>query len=95
MGAITLTVEGTTVGTVATGGGIQIVKSVSEQDSARLLTAFARVYGSKLGSNPTYQQIIDAWWEGVVAESVAKVLQVEKQLAAEQASASVQPISVA
>jgi hypothetical protein len=94
MGAITLTVEGTTVGTVATGGGVHIVKSVSEQDSARLLTAFARLYGSKLGPSPTYSQIIDAWWEGVVAESVAKVLQVEKQIAAEQAANAVTPIAV-
>jgi hypothetical protein len=37
MGTTTLTVEGTTVGTVAEGKGVVIRRSVSEQDSARII----------------------------------------------------------
>lgn len=100
MGKIILTVEGTTVGTVAGGGGVVIEKSVSEQDSARLIAAYARSYAGRWtnedGSlrNPTIREVLEAWFEGVVAGSIAHVLSVEKEVAAEQARETVTAINV-
>lgn len=101
MGKITLTVEGTTVGEVAKGGGVTIEKSVSETDSARLISAYASTYAglwtdaNGAPRDPTIAEVLVAWWEGVVAGSVAHVLSVEKEQAAMSARESVQPISVA
>lgn len=100
MGKITLTVEGTTVGEVAKGGGVVIEKSVSETDSARLTAAYASTYAGRWTDengatrSPTIAEVLAAWWEGVVAGSVAHVLSVEKEQAAIAAREAVQPISV-
>ncbi len=100
MGKITLTVEGTTVGTVANGGGIILAKEVSEQDSGRLIQAYARAYASKwLDANnnpraPSIQEVLQAWWDGVVAGSVANVRSIEMEVAAENAKADVAEINV-
>lgn len=100
MGSITLLVEGTTVGTKAAGGGVEIVKTVSEQDSARLIQAYARSYADRWKNedgtprNPTIQEVLQAWFDGVVAGSVAHVLSVEKDVAAETARNNVTSISV-
>ena len=109
MGKIILTVEGTTVGTVAEGRGIVLEKAVSEQDSGRLIQAYARSYASSFvtettdpetGSvtrtprQPSITDVLQAWFDGIVAGSIAHVVSVEKQVAAETASNSVQPISV-
>lgn len=101
MGSITLTVEGTTVGTVAEGGGIQIVKTVSEQDSARLMAAYAKIYAGRWTDEngdprqPTYEEIVAAWWEGIVAGSVAAVKAQEQTDAAQAARDGVTDIAVA
>jgi hypothetical protein len=101
MGKIILTVEGTTVGTVAQGGGVVIERTVSEQDSGRLVQAFAKVYGAKWVNEdgtpraPSIAEVLGAWFEGVVAESTAKVLEVERAEAARIAAEQVAPISVA
>lgn len=100
MGSITLLVEGTTVGTKAGGGGVEIVKTVSEQDSGRLIQAYAISYAGKWknqdGTNraPTIREVLEAWFEGVVAGSVAHVLSVEKDVAAKSAANAVSQISV-
>ena len=100
MGSITLLVEGTTVGTKAGGGGVEIVKQVSEQDSGRLIQAYAVSYAGKWkdedGNNraPTINEVLEAWFDGVVAGSTAHVLSVEKEQAARTAAAAVAPISV-
>lgn len=94
MGKIILTVEGTTVGTVAQGGGVVIEKVVSEQDSARLVAAYARTYGITLNGAASIQQVLQAWFDGVVNGSIAHVLSVEKEVAAEQAREAVTPITV-
>jgi hypothetical protein len=100
MGKIILTVEGTTVGTVASGGGIVIEKTVSEQDSGRLIQAYAHSYAGKWkdenGNNraPTITEVLEAWFDGIVSGSVAHVESVEKELAAKAAAAAVAPIVV-
>ena len=100
MGSITLTVEGTTVGTKAGGGGVEIVKQVSETDSGRLIAAYARSYAGRWKDaegndrNPTIAEVLQAWWDGVVAGSVAHVLSVEKDVAAETARTAVTSITV-
>lgn len=100
MGKIILTVEGTTVGTVAEGRGIQIVREVSEQDSARLLMAYAAIYGdqwvdeSGTPFQPTYDQIIAAWFDGIIAGSVASVRSHEQEVAAQRAKEEVTDLVV-
>jgi hypothetical protein len=100
MGKIILTVEGSTVGTVATGGGVVIEKAVSETDSGRLIAAYAKAYAGKwLDADgqlrqPTIVEVLDAWWDGVVAGSVATVLSIEQASAAEAARTAVTPINV-
>lgn len=100
MGKIILTVEGTTVGTVANGGGIVIEKAVSEQDSGRLIQAYARTYAGTWTNEdgtprtPTVAEVVAKWFDGIIAGSVAHVASVEKQVAAEAASSAVQQITV-
>lgn len=100
MGKITLTVEGTTVGTVAEGGGIVIEKTVSEQDSARLIQAYGAIYaGTFVDENgdprqPTYAEIIGAWFDGIIAGSTAAVKSHEQAVAAKAASEAVTDITV-
>jgi len=94
MGKIILTVEGSTVGTVANGGGVVIEKTVSETDSARLIAAYASSYGIPLNGAESIRSVLQAWFDGVVAGSVAHVASVEKQVAAEAAAAGVQQITV-
>jgi len=100
MGKIILTVEGSTVGTVAKGGGIVIAKEVSEQDSGRLIAAYAKSYASRWTNDdgaprqPTITEVLEAWWDGVVAGSVAHVQSVERDEAAKAAAAAVAAISV-
>jgi len=105
MGKIILTVEGTTVGTVAQGGGIVIEKAVSEIDSGRLIAAYAKSYAGRwmteateespsVPRQPTIQEVLEAWWDGVVAGSVAHVQSVEREEAAKSAAAAVTTIAV-
>lgn len=100
MGKITLTVEGTTVGTVADGGGIVIEKLVSDTDSARLVQAYAAIYADRWVDEdgnpfqPSIEQVIGAWFDGIIAGSVAAVRSKEREVAAAQASAAVEDISV-
>ena len=100
MGSITLLVEGTTVGHKAQGGGVEIVKTVSETDSGRLIAAYATSYAGKwkdgngVNRNPTIQEVLQAWFDGVVAGSVAHVLSVEKDAASKAAATAVAQISV-
>lgn len=101
MGTITLLVEGSTVGTKANGGGIELVKQVSEQDSGRLVQAYAATYagrwldGNGAPRSPTTAEVLSAWFDGVVAGSIAHVQALEKEQAANVARAAVQPIAVA
>lgn len=100
MGKISLTVEGTTVGTVATGGGIVLTKEVSETDSGRLIMAYARTYADRFKDEdgaprePTIEEVLEAWFNGIVAGCVAHVESVEREVAAEEAKAAISPISV-
>jgi hypothetical protein len=100
MGTITLTVEGTTVGTVAEGRGIVITKAVSEQDSARLIAAYARTYAGRWTDEdgkpraPTIQEVLTAWSEGWINGSIAHVESVEREVAAETAANAVTKITV-
>ena len=100
MGKIILTVEGTTVGTVAQGKGIVVTKEVSEQDSGRLIAAYAKSYAGTWKDEdgkdraPTVQEVIQKWFDGIVSGSVAHVLSVEKEQAAKSASENVSAIAV-
>lgn len=95
MGQMILKVVGSTVGTV------EFPKEVSSVDSGRLVMAYAYSYRDKWKNEdgtlrqPSINEVLQAWWDGVVAGSVAHVLSVEKEMAAKAASDSVQAISVA
>lgn len=101
MGKLILTVEGTTVGTVATGGGVVIERAVSEQDSARLIMAFAKILGERFTDaegnprQPGMVEVIEAWFDDVIAQSNHRVRVQEQKVAMAAAAASVPPIAVA
>lgn len=100
MGKIILTVEGSTVGAVAEGRGIVVEREVSEQDSARLIMAYGALYADKWVDEagnprePSYGEIIEAWFDGIVAGSAAVVQRHEQDKAAEAAREAVKPIAV-
>ena len=94
MGKITLTVEGTTVGTVANGGGVVMVKEVSETDSARLIAAYAHAFSDKFPDPPSIEEVLREWFDEIVTRSTDQVLEIEKFLAAQAAKEAVQPIIV-
>jgi len=100
MGKITLSVEGKTVGKIAQGRGVRIAKDVSEIDSGRLIAAYARSYADKWVDadgqprQPTIEEVLTVWWDGVIAGSIAHVQSVEKEIAAENARNAVAPIAV-
>ncbi|MCU0882137.1 MAG: hypothetical protein MUF14_05660 [Hyphomonadaceae bacterium] len=100
MGQISLIVEGTGVGTVAQGGGVTLVRQVSSVDSARLIAAYARSYAGRWVDDegaprpPTINEVLEAWFDGIIAGSVAHVQQVERDVAAQAARDAVAPISV-
>ena len=82
MGSIVLQVNGTTVGTVAEGRGIQVVRSVTEQDSGRLIQALGDYYAghfSQSGPNgepgieKTVENIIRVWWDDVIRQALKHV----------------------
>jgi len=82
MGSIVLQVNGTTVGEVANGGGVQIVRSVSEIDSARIITALGDHYNSHFNSvrpndsaqlEKTTENIIKVWWDDVIRQALKHV----------------------
>jgi hypothetical protein len=100
MGVISLIVEGSTVGTVAEGRGVVIRRSVSEADSARLIKAYAHSYAENFVDEngkprpPSIEEVLGAWFDGIVGGSVARVLSVERELAAQGARDAVKPIEV-
>jgi hypothetical protein len=75
MGSIVLQVNGTTVGNVADVAGIEIVRSVSEQDSGRLLTALGDYYASHFNEEypKTIEHIIETWWNDVIRQAMKHV----------------------
>lgn len=100
MGKVTLIVEGSTVGTVANGGGITVSKEISETDSGRLIHAYGYSYRDKWKNEdgtprqPRIEEVLQAWFDGVANGSIAQVMSVETEIAAKEAAANVKPISV-
>jgi len=100
MGKLTLEVEGSTVGTVAEGRGVRISKEVSEQNSARILSAYAYAYRERWKNEdgtlrqPTYDEIIGAWWDGIIEGSLAFVHNHEVERAREREAQKVTKIEV-
>lgn len=101
MGKVIVTIEGTTVGTVAEGRGIVMEKAISEVDSGRLVAAYARSYADRWKNEdgtprqPAIDEVLQAWFDGIAAGSIAHVESVEREVKAEEARASVVPIVVA
>jgi hypothetical protein len=66
--------------------------------------AYARTYadrfytedesGVRTPRQPTIAEVIEAWFGGIVAGSIAHVISVEKDVKAEQAREEVAPISI-
>lgn len=94
MGQMILKVVGSTVGTV------EFPKEISSLDTGRTVQAYAYSYRDKWKNEdgtlrtPTLNEVLQAWWDGVIAGSVAHVLSVEKELAAKNATEAVAPILV-
>lgn len=93
MGKITLTVEGSTVGTVAEGRGFSRSKTVSEEDSARIVRVYAGSFANKFTNpdgtlrQPSIDEVLAAWFDDIVASTLNHVAVIE-------ARAAVQPITV-
>jgi len=84
MGSIVLQVNGSSVGNVADGAGIEIVRSVSEQDSGRLIMALGDFYaghfqgrsgpgGEEAALEKTVENIIRVWWDDVIRQAMKHV----------------------
>jgi hypothetical protein len=77
MGSIVLQVNGTTIGNVADGAGLEIVRAVSETDSARLIAALGEYYSSSFAPQrngepameKTIENIITIWWDDVIRQA--------------------------
>lgn len=85
MASITLTVTGTTVGTITS------TLTLSADDSDRLLAFLAANYG---GDGVTPQQMIENYWAGMADGTLANVVRWEREQAAKTARDAVTPISV-
>lgn len=101
MSKITLIVGETTAGAVALAEGCNVIeKEVSDADSARLVAAYAVTYASKFVNSdgtprtPTGPEVVRAWFDGIIAGSVAHVRNVEEELASRAAAGAVTPIEV-
>lgn len=95
MGTITLTVEGSTVGTVAEGRGVVKRRTVSEADSSRIIQAYAYQFRHLWPDRqPTHDEVIDAWFSDVIQRAREQVQYIEQEQAAQAARAAVQPITV-
>jgi hypothetical protein len=85
MGKITFMVEGTTVGTVANGGGVVIEYEVSEQDSAKLVEAMTEYHrGDFVDANgvpvePTLPLVLRAWFNGCVKQALRQAEDYQKR----------------
>jgi hypothetical protein len=81
MGSIVLQVNGSTVGNVADGAGIEIKREVTDQDSTRLIAALADYYKSHfVQTSPdgpkiekTIRNIIEIWWADVIRQALKHV----------------------
>lgn len=91
MGKITLTVEGSTVGYVESGGGVVCVTELSDEDSARIVAAMAdqqmRRPGQQQLTIPTTQQIVQTWWDRRIADVKNEVIAYEQRKAMEEQQA--------
>lgn len=100
MGKISLTVEGSEVGNVIDGNGIVIAKNVSSEDSMRLVTAYAYAYRDQFVDEdgnprqPSVQEVIEAWFNGIIQGSIDNVERIERELKAAEAANSVTKITV-
>jgi len=87
MADITLTVVGSAVGTINSG------VSLAPDDSDRLLAFLAATHGLDAAGNPrTPQQMIDAYWAGMVSGTLANVMRWEQEIASKGARDAVGPI---
>ena len=89
MADITLTVVGSTVGT------LKSTLTLSSADSDRFLAFLAATYGVDAeGVQRTAQQMIEAYWSAMAAGTVANVTRWEQEVAAQTARDAVTPIVV-
>jgi hypothetical protein len=85
MGKITFMVEGTTVGTVAAGGGVVVEYEVSEQDSDKLIAAMADYHRNDFVDadgapiQPTIPIILRAWFNGCVRQALRQAEDYQKR----------------
>jgi hypothetical protein len=94
---MTLVVEGSTVGSVPGGipsGGVQIVKEVSDVDSARLVAANAEKYGITVTNAETMAEVFERAFTVWCEQQCAEAVDIEKTKAARAAAAAVPPILV-
>jgi phosphoserine phosphatase len=89
MAEITLTVVGTTVGTISS------TLTLTSADSDRLLAFLAATYGTDAEGNArTPQQMIEAYWAAMAAGTVSSVQRWEQEQAAQTAREAVPPLTV-
>lgn len=87
MATITLRVEGSDVGI------IEVPVNLNATDSDRLMGFLLDAHGTDPDGNPrTSQAMIEAYWDGIVAGTLANVLRYEQERAAKEAREAVTPI---
>lgn len=86
MGQISLTVTGSTVGTVS------FTADVSSEDSARIIAAFGDRYGIAPTSSAAVSEILRTWFRNTIDSARGDVRNYEQQRAAKAASDAVQII---
>lgn len=88
MASVTLTVVGSEVGTLESG------VTLTPDHSDRLMAFLTAMHGTDEQGNPrTPQQMIDSYWSGIVAGTVANVTRWEQEEAAKTARDAVTPIT--
>jgi hypothetical protein len=92
MATITLQINGTTV------GDMSVTNTLSSDMSDRLMAYLTAAYGTTVVDGVEVQrspqEMVEAYWAGVVAGTAANVERHERQEAAKSAAAAVPPFSV-
>jgi len=89
MAKLTLTIEGSDIGSAT------VTTTLDKPNSDRLVAFLMAMHGTDAEGNPRdLEGVIRAYWEGIVAGTVANVQRHEAETAAQAAREAVQPLTV-
>lgn len=90
MATISITVVGSTIGT------IPYVSEIADSDESDKFLAYLRdMHGTDDDGNPrTAEQMVELYWQGIVNGTVANIERWEREKASQAAAAAVTPITI-